>query len=341
MLHALRRIHDKPLVSVLLPVRNAGPYLEVALASLSEQVWENFEVLLVDDHSSDGALTSSLLCDARFSLITNEGRGIVAALNTAARHARGDFFARMDADDIAFPHRIQNQMEFLLSRPEIAIAGAQVEIFSDTADIGNGYLEYEHWINSLTEPEQIAREMFVESPLPHPTAMFHRDVLVSLGGYHDTDWPEDYDLWLRAHSRGLKLAKPNGVLLRWRDHGKRLSRVSKRYSSEQFLEAKAEYLSQGPLRDRSAVIWGAGPTGRRIFDSLYSRGSTISGFIDVHPRRIGGFKRARPVWPPEQINLIKQDMVLVAVGTRGVRSQIRNYMAQAGKNEGNDYLFVA
>ena len=184
--------------------------------------------------------------------------------------------------------------------------------------------------------------MFIESPIPNPTAMFRSTALRSLGGFHDPEWPEDYDLYLRADARGIKMGKPPGCLLRWREHPGRLTRTEDRYSQGNFQAAKAHYLANSRLpAGEPVVIWGAGPGGRLMHDLLQGEGTAIKGFLDIHPRRIGGQKRGLPIWPLDKLSALADSFILVAVGTAGVRPEIREFMDRHARIEGEDYLFVA
>ncbi len=333
----MREPVSRPLVSVLLPVRDGGDRLLAAVESLCRQEYRELDILVVDDHSTDGAPQRAAALDPRVRVLPNPGRGIVAALNAGAAAARGALLARMDADDIAHPQRIGTQVALLAARPDLGIVGAQVEV----AGGGAGWRRYVDWLNGLTEPGDIAREIFVESPIPHPTAMFRREVFQDLGGYREVPWPEDYDLWLRAWAAGVAMAKPEGVLLTWRDHPARLSRASGRYGPQAFRRARAHFLARTLLRNRAAVVWGAGPTGRRLADALLAEGVDIAGFIDVHPRRVGGTKRGRLVHGPGFALRAAPALVVVAVGAAGAREEIRGWCADHGLAEGTDFIFAA
>ena len=308
-----------------MPVRNAGEYLTTAVDSILSQQDVLLELLIIDDHSSDGAI-EKLEQDPRIRILQSPGTGIVPALNFGLQAARHPYIARMDGDDIALPQRLITQLQYLLDNPAIDIAGAQVEMFRDDADIREGYALYQDWINSLCHPQSIADAIFIESPIPHPTAFMRKSTLNSLGGYHDTAWPEDYDLWCRAHLAGLKFGKPeNGILLRWRDHEIRASQQDERYAKQGFLRCKARYLSEF-LKTQSistCCIWGTGPTGLKLHDYLAEYGIRISGFIDVNAKLAGRQKRGK------EIQLVRdaQDLTdlpnlcLVAVSARGARER--------------------
>jgi glycosyltransferase involved in cell wall biosynthesis len=323
-----------------MPVRNGGEYLQAAVGSILDQTYQNLELLLVDDHSNDGAIEALNTSDERLQILQSEGDGVIDASNTGIRASGDRFVARMDADDIALPRRIETQIDYLARHREIAICGCRVEIFKDEG-LGQGNERYQSWLNSVGSPEEIHRSMFIESPIPNPSAMFRPGVMTMLGGYQERGWPEDYDLFLRADAAGMKMAKPEPTLLRWRDHLGRLTRTDQRYDLSRFQAAKAHYLIQSRLRGKEIVIWGAGKTGREMFDLLDAEGANIEGFIDIHPRRIGGLKRGLPVWPMSKVNELSRQMILVAVGAAGARERIRPWLEQRGKREGVNYLFIA
>ena len=262
-------------------------------------------------------------------------------MKTGYELSQGMYIARMDADDISLPDRLVKQLEYLEDNPQIGIAGAQVKIISEDI-VGQGFLLYEQWLNRLCQPADIERELFIESPIPNPTAFFRREVYSKLGGYQDPEWAEDYDLWLRANAAGIKMGKPSGVLLYWRDHVNRLTHCDTRYNNKLFLKAKAFYLSQSNyLLKRKAVIWGTGPTGVYLHDVLLENKINIEAFIDVNPKRIGGKKRGLPVYHFKDVHRFKDVLIIAAVGSRGAREKIRQALLEMGKREGHDFLFAA
>jgi glycosyltransferase involved in cell wall biosynthesis len=329
-----------PAVSVILPVHNGGDFLADAVSSILSQSLGKLELLLVDDRSDDGAIAGLDVADERLRILSCKQSGVAGAFNYGLARARGKFIARMDADDLSLPKRLEQQLHYLEFHPEVDICGGCVEIFSDQG-LGAGNLRYQNWLNSCKSPAKIHRELFIESPIPNPTAMFRREAIDRLGGYRDPDWPEDYDLFLRADAAGMRMGKPDGVVLKWREHPQRLTRTDPRYGIARFQAAKAHFLVSQRLHDRPLVIWGAGPTGRLMHDLLESEGAVIRGFLEVHPRRIGGSKRGLPVWPIDHVSELNDEFVLVAVGAAGAREEIGAYMVERGKKEGPDYLFVA
>lgn len=337
-----------PSVSVLLPCYNAAATLSEALESLAEQTLTDFEVVLVDDGSTDDSLAIAQAWadrDRRFRLICQSHRGIVGALNAGLEASLAPCVARMDADDRSHPERLARQVAFLEAHPDVAVVGCLVKGYPPE-QVRQGFSIYLEWLNSLIEDSDIRREIFVESPLAHPSVTFRKDWVERVGGYQDRGWPEDYDLWLRLYLAGARFAKIGEVLLDWRERPERLTRQDGRYSLENFLRAKAYYLARGPLVDREAVIiWGAGMMGRRLSKHLVRQGVPLVAFVDIDPRKIGRTRRGLPVIPPGEFpawwGRYTSPVLLAAVGARGARVLIRAQIQRFGLREGLDWWCVA
>ena len=331
-----------PEVSVLLPARNCGDLLITAVESILGQTLKNLELIVIDDASDDDSI-EKLPQDPRVRVITNSGKGLVSALNHGASVARARYLARMDGDDIALPQRLERQIELLETNPDLGIVGAQVEIFSDSGLLGEGYRHYQKWLNDLTQADEIRREIFIESPIPHPTAVIRKAIFDQLGGYREISWAEDYDLWLRAFVAGVAIAKPNGILLRWRDHVGRLSRNDSAYSLSAFTRAKAHFLARTVLQNQTFLIWGAGSSGTALYDALEKEGKTAQAFLEVDVNKIGKRKRGKSIltWQAIANAEFARTIILGAVGSKGARAKIRAALLAMGKSEGLDFWFTA
>lgn len=330
----------EPEVSVALPFRDAGAWIGAALESLAEQTFDDFEVLMVDDGSTDGGpgtAASFASRDSRFRLLRAGGSGIVQALNQALAEARGRWIARMDADDVCHPGRLEAQRRLAVESGPGHVVSCLVRC---TGRPAAGWRFYERWVNSLVEPEDIGRSMFVESPIPHPTAFFARDAVLAAGGYAEGPFPEDYELWLRLWTAGASFRKVPEVLLDWRDRPDRLSRTSPRYSTEAFFALKARYLrgSRAVAGRSEVILWGPGPWGRRFHDLLAREGIRVECFVDINPRRVGGTIRGRPVISPRDPVLRSGLPVLVCVRSRGAGARIAGELEAMGLSGGVDYL---
>jgi glycosyltransferase involved in cell wall biosynthesis len=337
-----------PAVSVLLPCYNAGQTLERALESLTHQTLTDLQVIAVDDGSQDetpGILDRWARRDRRLQVISREHRGLIPSLNEGLALCTAPYVARMDADDLAHPPRLARQRAYLDAHPEVTVVSCLVR-GAPPDEVRMGFRIYINWLNSLVTDEDIRREIFIESPLPHPSVMFRRKAVERVAGYQDNGWAEDYDLWLRLYLAGARFGKVPEYLLDWYENPHRLTRTDPRYSLENFLRAKAHYLARGPLADRDAVIlWGAGMTGRRLSKHLLRQETPLIAFVDIDPRKIGRTRRGLPILSPEDLPVwwrrFSRPAVLAAVGARGARPLIRARLTELGLKEGQDWWCAA
>ncbi len=336
-----------PCVSVLLPCYNAEGTLPEALDSLQRQSLADFEIVAVEDGSADGTL--ALLKDwarrePRLRLLAQPHAGLVAALNAGLEACGAPLVARMDADDRAYPQRLARQVQYLDAHPQLAAVGCLVRGFPPEA-LGEGFRLYIEWLNALLTDADMRRDLFIESPLAHPSVMFRREWVTRLGGYQDHGWPEDYDLWMRLSLAGGQLGKVPELLLDWRAAPQRLTNTDSRYALENFLRLKAHYLKQGPLAGRETVfIWGAGMAGRRLSKHLLAQGAPLQAFFDVDARKVGRTRRGLPVLPgsvlPEWWARCPKPVLLAAVRVRGARPIVRRRLEGYGLKEGQDWWCV-
>jgi len=330
-----------PAVSVILPFFNAENTLRPAIESIQRQRFRDWELIAFDDGSDDGSLQvveALAHKDPRIRVLSAEHRGIVAALRDACDAAKGRFLARMDADDIAHPDRMGLQMAAMEAEPAAAVCGARVRIVGES--IGLGRRRYETWINRLVRHEDMVRELFVECPLPHPTFFMRRAAYEQAGGYRDQGWPEDYDLIMRFWQGGWRLIKTPEILLEWHERPARLSMTSTCYAEAAFRALKRHFLFETYLKVNTRFCqWGAGEVGKRWLREWGPRCPEM--VADVHPRKIGRKIHGFPIVTPESLPPPGDAFILVVVGARGARDEIRDYLNSRGYEELQDYLFLA
>ncbi|MBW2451907.1 MAG: glycosyltransferase [Deltaproteobacteria bacterium] len=331
-----------PKVSILLPVRNEEVMLPAALRSLQRQTLEQWELVVINDGSTDGTaeiIENAAARDSRIRPLHLPAMGLVRALNTGLPLCRSELVARMDGDDICHPRRLQLQVEYMTAYPATSLVACRVRHIPRSS-IRDGFLAYEDWQNSLLDHASILRDFFVESPFAHPSVMFRNQAVQSVGGYRDMGWAEDYDLWLRLMLNGARFARLPQTLLFWRDHPHRLSRTGTHCTLEAFRSCKAYYLTKHFLADQKQVtLWGAGLEGKEWRRELMNQGVAISRWIDVDPRKIGQVIHGAPVHGIGHLSP-GQEKILITIGARGARDQVRNYASTIGLVEGVDFVCV-
>lgn len=334
-----------PPISVVLPMRNAAKTIAECLQSISRQTFTHYEVIIIDDGSNDESAaiaTAWSRHDKRIRLYSQPATGLVAALNKGLALASGRYIARMDADDIMLEHRLQMQWDFLQQNPDIDLVATQAELFPDNI-VKTGYQEYIRWQNNCLTHRDIIDEIYVESPIAHPTVMVRREEFAKLGGYRQGDFPEDYELWLRMLKAGTRFGKIPRVLLRWREDRNRTSRTDSRYSKHCFDRLRAEYLVSDPRihTSRPLVIWGAGRKSRKRVEML---GISPAYWIDVDTRKFGKTYLGAEVVSYTRLRSMGQapckPFVLSYVTNYGARDLIARQLQIAGFHRGDDYLMV-
>ncbi len=333
----------RPRTSILLPVFNALETLPACLHSIQRQTDPDWECVVVDDGSSDRGVTVArefAAIDARFRLLARRHRGLVPTLVDGVEHCRGQFVARMDADDWMHSDRIAAQCAVLEGNSALAAVGCHVRLFP-RRDLRDGMRAYEHWLNSIDSPRGIREEAFVECPIAHPTLMIRRETLIA-HPYRDCGWAEDYDLVLRLLAAGCVLDVVPRRLLAWRDGPERLSRTSETYSIDRFTACKAAHLANSFLANSNDyALWGYGGTGRCLQNALRQHGKRPSAILELHPGRIGNAIAGAPVVHPyEWLRAPHQRLVVSVAGARA-RAEIRGVLDQAGLSDGIDYVCAA
>jgi glycosyltransferase involved in cell wall biosynthesis len=318
-----------PSVSILLPVRDALPWLGASLRSLARQSLTEHEIVAVDDGSTDGsgeALDRAAHADRRLRVVHEPARGLPAALNTALSLARAPLVARHDADDLSHRFRLERQLAHLRAHRGVAVVGCRLRLFPG-ARVFAGMRRWAEWHNALLTHEQMMDELLIDSPLAHGTAMVRRAWLERVGGWNEHGWPEDLDLWIRLAAANARFAKLPAVLYGWRQHAGSATRRDPRYRPERFLWLKRHALERGLLRDvRDATLVGVGRSIERWREAL-ERSRRVRVVIAGRPHAT----LRRSLYPP----------VILVFGSRPARERWRHALNDWGMKERDQFIFVA
>jgi len=273
-------------VTWLLPVRNGMPYLPETLASIEAQTYRQWEVLAWDNGSTDGTLEElQRWIPGRLPgrVVRDRPMGLGASLAAMVEEARTEYCARIDADDVNLPRRLERQVAALDANPRLAVVGSQVVNIDE-----NGEIRWFQWRRPVTHEDLVL--FFVRgSPIPHPSALLRREAVLGVGNYRDVKPVEDYDLWMRLAKR-YELGVLDEVLLRYRIHDQSVSQ-----------SAKAAGTLQAPtlacFLEHAGDLFGCRPESLRSLH-LRRHKCTFLGWLRVawlleRRRRIGLLRRIR------------------------------------------------
>lgn len=212
-------MNNKKLISVVLPVYNCKEYIRDSVQSILQQTYKNFELIIVDDGSEDGTLDIlNNFKDKRIRLYKNKyNRGLIYSLNKALNKSKGQFIARMDADDICELNRLQKQINYLDKNKEISVVGSAVALIDNNNRVKRKYL---YPLND----NLIKWSMFFSCSVCHPSVMIRSHVVKKINGYSfKAKFAEDYDLWFRLIKKKYKFSNLKDSLLKLRKHKRNVS----------------------------------------------------------------------------------------------------------------------
>ena len=209
----------RPLVTVLMSVFNGETYLKKAIDSILKQSYSDFEFLIINDGSSDKTaeiLEHEAKRDSRIKVIDQDNQGLVASLNCGLKKACGQFIARIDADDIAYPHRLEKQVAYMAEHPDLLALGSAITLIDDQ---GRTLKQ----IDYPTGTQEVRSAMMLGSKLAHPAVIMRREQVLQIGAYREAcRHAEDYDLWLRLLELG-EIDNLDEPLLYYRQHDEKIS----------------------------------------------------------------------------------------------------------------------
>ena len=306
-----------PLISVVMPVYNGGQHLIDAVASIVAQTFQNWELICVNDGSTDDSgriLNWIAEMDSRIRVVHQSNAGIVAALNAGCEISQASLVMRMDNDDIALPDRMALQLEYMNRNPDCVVCGGAIlEMDSESAPLGQTRLATSH--------EQIVKDLLHRRTGHfHPTTLIRRDALQSEGGYRSNyEWVEDHDLWLRLSRRG-RLANLSDVVLCYRQHAQSI--CWQRSSQQRILmnELLTEAYRMRGLEIPPHVILDHATERSAAGPGKWARAAAKGGFPRTALKHLGEMNRGEYPW---SYKVRMTGETLLRLGTSTVKSMFR------------------
>jgi glycosyltransferase involved in cell wall biosynthesis len=330
-----------PLISIVMPVKNTSQFLRECLDSIFSQTYTNWELLAVNDGSTDNSLAilnEYAQKDNRVKVFSNNGSGIIDALRLAYSNSLAEMITRMDSDDIMSLDKLEVMSATLTVEGKGNIALGLVKYFSESG-VGDGFKRYEEWLNSLTLSGNNFNEIYKECVVPSPCWMVYREDLEKCGAFSSDRYPEDYDLTFRFYINGLKAIPCDKVLHYWRDYPTRTSRTDANYEDNTFIEIKAHYfLEQEYDTSKTLVLWGAGGKGKALAQLLIKKDVDFN-WISDNPKKIGKHIYDKEMLAINKLDNINNAQSIVTVANHKSQAEIRKYFESKGEVSMSDYYF--
>lgn len=317
-----------------MPCKNAAAFLHQTLDSILNQSYPNWELIVIDDHSTDNSFEILNHYAKKYSnikVLTNQGNGIIDALQTAYNESIGQLITRMDADDLMTPDKLLLMIDTLVINGKGNVATGLVKYFSES-ELGDGYKKYEKWLNGLTQSNTNYSEIYKECSIPSPCWMVWKEDFENCGGFNSDIYPEDYDLAFRFYQNNLKVIGIHQILHYWRDHTNRTSRNDTKYADNNFIELKTKYFIKIDYQPKKKLIlWGAGKKGKQIANLLIQQNISFDWICNTQ-NKIGHNIYSKQLLDASQKHF-DNCQVIVAVANTTEQNEIKNRLKTGFKTE--------
>jgi len=322
-------------------VKDTAPYLEDCINSILAQTYQNWELIAVNDHSSDESpdiLEHYASTDPRIRVYHAEGHRLIPTLQEGYARARGALINRMDSDDKMPDYKLELLVTEWTKYGIGTIIAGGTKHFVDEGEVGDGFIKYEEWLNDVARTNSHYQQIYKECVIPSHCWIIHKDDFDAAGAFDPIVYPEDYDLCFRFYQLGIKIVGIDKVLHFWRDRSNRISRTWEEYKDNRYFDLKLRYFFLLDRdKSRPLVLWGAGKNGKdmaRLLQSSYE--SDFDWVCDNH-KKIGkdiyGIRLEHHDLIPELIN----PQIITTVSSPQGKVEISNLLASWDKEPVRDY----
>ena len=333
---------ENPKVSIIMAAKDTGEYLPRCLDSILDQTYPHWELIAINDHSSDNTadvLEAYANRDARIGVFHSVRHKLIPTLKEGYQHVTGDLINRMDSDDY-MPH---DKLEVLVSKwlkygkGHIIAGGTQH--FVEEGTVGGGFLRYEQWLNEVAKNGTHYQEIYRECVIPSHCWILHKEDFDSVGGFEPEVYPEDYDLCFRFYKKRLKVIGIDKILHYWRDRSDRISRTWEEYEDNRYFNLKVQYFYELD-RDlnRPLVLWGAGRNGKDLAKELLKKEEHFI-WVCNNERKVGKDVYGIRMEHFSKVPSIEKGQLLIAVTSPDEKQAIFQQLKEWGKNPVEDYWF--
>jgi glycosyltransferase involved in cell wall biosynthesis len=331
-----------PLVSIIMAVKDTAPYLAECLESIIAQTYTNWELIAVNDHSSDNSLEilqEYAKKDKRIKVVENDGQKLIAALQTGYKHVSGSLINRMDSDDRMPDYKLELMVSEWQKVGEEHIIAGGTKHFVDEGDVGGGFQRYDQWLNDVAKKSSHYEELYQECTIPSHCWLIAKTDFDKVGGFNSPVYPEDYDLTFRFYKAGLKVIGLDQVLHYWRDRSDRISRTWDVYKDNRYFDLKMRYFYELD-RDltRPLVLWGAGRNGKDLAKLILEKEKDFNWVCD-NESKIGNDIYGIIMQDCNNLSGYDKLQIIIAVASPDGKREIKAALDKLGKKAVKDFWF--
>ncbi|MFT7159161.1 MAG: glycosyltransferase involved in cell wall biosynthesis, partial [Bacteroidia bacterium] len=330
--------------SIIMAVKDTAPYLHDCINSVIDQTYQNWELIAVNDHSSDE--TPTILQeyadkDSRIKVFHSVGHRLIPTLQEGYTQATGTLINRMDSDDIMPDYKIQVLVDEWFKYGKGTVIAGGTQHFVDEGVVGDGFVRYEKWLNEVARTCTHYQEIYQECVIPSHCWIIHKEDFDTAEAFNPLIYPEDYDLCFRFYRLGLKVIGINKILHYWRDRSNRISRTWEEYKDNRYFDMKLRFFYELDRdRSRPLVLWGAGRNGKDMAKLIQSYDDTFHWVCD-NDRKIGKDIYDVRLQHYEEINDIDNPQIMIVVTSPDGKKEIKELLESWGKKPVGDYWFFA
>lgn len=335
---------NSPLVSVIMAVKDTAPYLPDCLDSIVNQTYEHWELIAVNDHSSDATpeiLHNYADKDSRIKVFDSDRPKLIPTLQIAYAQAKGTLINRMDSDDKMPDYKLKVLVDEWQKYGRGHVIGGGTEHFVDEGEVGEGFRKYEIWLNNIARRSAHYEEIYKECVIPSHSWIIHKEDFDLVGAFDPIVYPEDYDLCFRFYRAKLKVIGIDVVLHHWRDRSNRISRTWDEYKDNRYFDLKTRFFYELD-RDtqRPLVLWGAGRNGKDMAKLLLKQENNFHWVCDNN-NKIGKDVYGIIMENFEVIPNIVNPQIMIVVSSPDGKQEIKKQLDTWGKTAVKDYWFFA
>jgi glycosyltransferase involved in cell wall biosynthesis len=337
-------MNSTPLVSIIMAAKDTAPYIAACLDSIVNQTYANWELLVVNDHSTDetpAILEKYATSDKRIKVVHSNRPRLIPSLQEGYKHCTGELLNRMDSDDIMPLDKLEVMVNEWLKYGKGNVIAGGTKHFVDEGEVGGGFIRYENWLNNVARNNSHYEEIYTECVIPSHCWMLHKDDFNAVGGFDSNIYPEDYDLTFRFYKKGLKVISLDKVLHFWRDRADRISRTWEEYKDNRYFDLKVEnFYAIDRDFTRPLVLWGAGRNGKDMAKLLLKKENKFHWVCDSE-NKVGKDVYGIIIEHFNAIPDIDNPQIMVVVSSPDGKVEIKSTLENWKKKPVGDYWFFA